>query len=112
MKVSLEPKINDDPELLSKIEAANKLLEDLLGPSADQVEADWSLSDRAKGHFLVNLTVSDWTGSVGYRFAPEELRNSAHMRMRLHRLWGDLLQVRSHVQIDENWWALQGQGEH
>jgi len=30
-----------------------------------------------------------------------ELRNPAHMRLRLYELWGDLLQARSHKQLQE-----------
>ena len=40
-------------------------------------------------------------GAVESRFAPDELENATHLQIRLHRLWGDLLQDRSHRQVSK-----------
>ena len=68
------------------------------------------MAEDARGREVVELRVSDWTGSVGYRFAPGELADRNHMQYRLHRLWGDLLMVRSHVQMDGHLGPYQEQG--
>lgn len=105
--------VNDQthrPDLAAVIRGASDLLKETLGPSAERVRADWSLSQDEMGRAFVELRVSDWTGSVGYRFSPDELSNPSHMERRLHRLWGDLLMVRSHVQLDDYHWQLQESG--
>jgi len=109
MDVNISKEVLAQPDLASAIEDASRLLGDELGSSASKVKADWSLSQDLKGRRVVDLKISDWTGVVGYRFSPDELSNQEHMRQRLHRLWGDLLMVRSHAQLDEAWWQLQGQ---
>lgn len=112
MNTSVQKEIQERSDLAPRVEEANTLLETVLGASsAALIQADWSLDKDAMGRPLLLLRLSDWTGSVGYRFAPDELDNKVHMTRRLQRLWGDLLQVRSHVQLDENWWHLQQQGE-
>jgi hypothetical protein len=111
MKIERDEAISKDPALAAAVDEASKLLEQELGPSAATVRARWTLSEDSSGRPLVDLSVSDWTGSVGYRFAAPELSNKNHMQLRLHRLWGDLLQVRSHYQIDSKIWSLQEQAE-
>jgi hypothetical protein len=83
-------------------ERASAILADTMGQSAAAARAIWSLIKDPRGRNLFRLTVSDWTGSVGYNFAPDELESESQMRYRLHRLWGDLLMVRSHVQMDSH----------
>jgi len=109
MDVNISKDISARPDLEAAIKGASKLLEEELGASAASVKADWNLTRDRDGRLVVELLVSDWTGAVGYRFSPDELSNQAHTRLRLHRLWGDLLQVRSHAQLDAAWWQLQGQ---
>lgn len=100
MKVAASDVLDRRPDLSRAVDEASKLLERVIGPSAHFVTAAWDLTEDDRGHPLIGLEVSDWTGSVGYRFAVAELSNEPHLRRRLHRLWGDLLQVRSHVQLD------------
>jgi hypothetical protein len=77
------------------LQQATMRLEEIGGPSAGQVKAEWDRAEDSRGRTIYTLRLSDWTGAVSAAFAPEELRNSTHMRYRLLRLWGDLLQVRS-----------------
>lgn len=100
------------PQRAREISEAMAILEAEIGPASDQVEAEWNTSRDPQGRERVHLRISDWTGSVEYRFAPEELANGPHLKLRLHRLWGDLLQVRSHVQLDDYLSSLQAQEGH
>ena len=100
MNPILAPEIERDPDLARKVRDATRLLEQQLGPAAERIRAEWSLASNDGGRPVVNLTISDWTGTVGYPFAPGELANPFHLQVRFHRLWGDFLQVRSHTQID------------
>ena len=110
MPNTIRPEIEQRSDLGPAVQDASAYLQEL-GPSASQALAEWSLIQDERGRELINLRLSDWTGSVEYRFAPEELSSPAQIRRRLHRLWGDLLQVRSHVQLDSNWWSLQSHAE-
>ena len=87
--------------LLGLAQQATSSLEDVLGPSAELVTAEWDRSEDVRGRSLVLLRLSDFTGSATATFEPWELESATHMRSRLHRLWGDLLQVRSHQQLQE-----------
>jgi hypothetical protein len=107
MRTQIEPQIEQDHRLVSSVREASRLLERELGPNASRARADWRLSSDDRGRMLVDLTVSDWTGAVTYRFAPGELADGPHMEKRLHHLWGDLLMVRSHNLIDGSNWELQ-----
>ena len=59
------------------------------------------MSQAHQGRTLYRLTIRDFTGEVSTDFAPDELQNPLHMRVRLYRLWGDLLQVRNNQQHQE-----------
>lgn len=88
------------------LDQATRRLEEVLGPAADRVTAEWDRAEDQKGRLVYTLRISDWTGSATASFAPDELGSPTHMRVRLNRLWGDLLQARSHKQLEE----LQGAG--
>jgi hypothetical protein len=96
----VDPAIRNRPDLEKEVDQATELLAEEMGASASSAKAEWTLMQDTRSRDVIELRVSDWTGSVGYRFAPDELENRNHMQYRLHRLWGDLLMVRSHVQMD------------
>lgn len=110
MDVTIDPQIERDGHLASSVREATRLLIEEIGPSAGQARSEWRSSTDEKQRPLIDLTVSDRTGAVTYRFAPVELSNGPHMETRLHRLWGDLLMVRSHHQLDSTIWGLQQAG--
>ncbi len=113
MQFNVATEISQRPELGSAVEDASRILGEILERSVlNRATADWTLSKDPDGRDLVRLLVSDWTGTVGYVFAPKELENRALMRFRLHRLWGDLLQVSSHVLFDGVLGETQAQGGH
>ena len=107
MDVTIPDEIDRNSGLARAVREATELLDEEIGRTSIAARAAWSLDKDENGRDLLYLRVSDWTGSVGYRFVPEELSNANHMKARFSRLWGDFLQVRSHVQMDESWWSLE-----
>jgi hypothetical protein len=96
--LTIDPRIEADDRLLSLVDKANRLLESELGPSGDTVSASWQLEDN-QGRSQLWLEIEDWAGRVKTKFSLEELASPRQTSARLVRLWGDLLQIRSHRQI-------------
>ena len=107
MNTTIDQRIEHDLPLGSSVREATRMLERQWGPESDSdwgTSADWKVSKDWKQSPLLDLTVSDRTGAVTYRFLPEELSDGQHMEKRLYRLRGDLLRVRSHFLTDRiNW---------
>src|SRR5690349_16481841 len=101
MPSKVDERIQRNPSLASAVSRAENILRDVLGASADHVSAEWSLSDDERGRPVIGLRLRDFTGAVESRFTPDELENATHLQIRLHRLWGDLLQDRSHRQVSK-----------
>ena len=99
--VDVDRGIQAAPELSALVRRANEFLESQLGRSSKLVSATWRLlrDDRESSH--VRLEVSDQTGRVEAVFTPDDLKNEWQMQGRIIRLWGDLLQIRSHREIEE-----------
>jgi len=95
---TIDPRIEADDRHLSLVDKANRLLESELGPSGDTVSASWQLEDN-QGRSQLWLKIEDWAGRVKTKFSLEELASPRQTSARLVRLWGDLLQIRSHRQI-------------
>lgn len=100
MQTHVDPDISADPALAAAIQRATPILESVVEASADLVRAEWGLGRDERGRPLILLRLSDFTGSVVGHFAPDELSMPGHLRIRLYRLWGDLLQERSHKQLE------------
>jgi hypothetical protein len=79
---------------------ATRLLEEAAG-SAPNLKIEWDRSNDENGRPVYTLRLSDRSGSASGGFSPEDLRDTTHLRYRLIRLWGDLLQARSHKQLQE-----------
>jgi hypothetical protein len=87
------------PEGAHALEQATGWLEEAIGSPSDRVTAVWDRTTDDKGRTLFDLRISDWTGAANARFEPNELQSPTHMRVRLYRLWGDLLQARDHQEL-------------
>lgn len=87
--------INRDAGLRKQIESATKLLDEVLGTSRGLVSVDWDVGEDGQGRPVLTLKLSDFTGTVIGTFAPDELAKTQHMKTRLFKLWGDLLQIRN-----------------
>jgi hypothetical protein len=83
------------------IDDANRVLADILGQSAGLVSAEWDRAEDDRGRTVVMLTLSDFTGKVTATFAPEELGDHRNIQIRLRRIWGDLLQLRTQKHREE-----------
>ncbi len=99
MNVKYSDKAKQPAEGFTLLQQATALLEEVLGPSAAVVRAEWDRTEDEKGRTIYTLRLSDWTGAVQTKCAPDELESPRNLRYRLHRLWGDLLQLRSHQQL-------------
>jgi hypothetical protein len=101
--LTIDPRIEADDRLRSLVDKANRLLDSELGPSADTVSASWQLDELLEdnqGRSQLWLEIEDWTGRANTKFSLEELASPRQASARLVRLWGDLLQVRAHEQIE------------
>ncbi|MFO0967057.1 MAG: hypothetical protein U0793_15935 [Gemmataceae bacterium] len=101
MKISFSDAARQAPEDYAELSKTTSMLEDVLGASADLVSGKWDRKEDAKGRPVYTLQLSDWSGAVTGVFAPAELKQTSQLRMRFNRLWGDLLQIRSHKQLEE-----------
>ena len=107
MDVIYSDKLRQGDEKYALLQQVTTRLEEAIGPSANRVKAEWDRTEDERHRPLYTLRISDPTATATTSFAPDELAASPHLRFRLHRLWGDLLQVRSHQQLDD----LQGNGD-
>lgn len=101
-KLVVSDKIRGDEQLVRKVMHATDLLTEELGPSAGIVEADWRIRSDDQRRRVIELNVSDFTGSASARFSEDELADEdRRLPWRLSRLWGDLLQDRSRRQLEK-----------
>jgi hypothetical protein len=102
MDISYSPEVRQQADAMVFLQKASALLEDTLGPQSSQlVKGEWSCLQDRKGRTLYRLTIRDFTGEASTDFSTDELQNLLHMKFRLYRLWGDLLQVRNNRQHAE-----------
>ena len=101
MNVTFSDKVKLPAEEFDLVQKATTILDDVLGPSSDRVKAEWDRTEDNLGRPVFVLRISDWTGSVAAYFTPEQLASSSFMRVRLHHVWGNLLQARVDKQLQE-----------
>jgi hypothetical protein len=87
-------------DFLRLAEQASEALGDVVGSLRGGVSEEWDLAIDAEGRPMVTLRLSDPTGKIVATFEPSELEDRRHMVIRLNRLWSDLLQLRSHAQLE------------
>jgi hypothetical protein len=80
------------------LQRATADLEEIAGPSGAEVTATWDRSDNGR---LYVLRLSDWSGEVSRQFYVSELWSAKQSRWPLLRIWGDLLELRSHKLMDK-----------
>jgi hypothetical protein len=101
MKVEYSAKVKRSDAWLGLLQEATARLEEVLGPSAPWIIAAWDQEENGTGRVVFKLCIRDWTGEVCSSFTPELLRSYAQDRYPWRRLWGDLLELRSHRQLEE-----------
>ena len=107
-KLSISNEIRNDGTLCSLVERAIELLIGELGQSVDTAEACWTTHIDDLSQRIVQLLLSDWSGSVVADFSEGQLADVRRLQWRLGRLWGDLLQIRSHRQLARLHEVVQG----
>ena len=93
MTVTLPPgPLSSDERYL--LEQVSDVFRDEIGSKSSAfVRVRWDREADTRGRTYYRLSISDpWADEVGTNFAPDELTNQLHLRYRLYRLWGDLLQ--------------------
>jgi hypothetical protein len=100
MKVVYTEKAKQRGEGLALVQHATQRLEEIV-PSTGPVVAEWDRTEDHTGRPRYLLKLSGFDSEVRDEFAPDELASDPEMGVRLSRLWGDLLQVRSHKLIQE-----------
>ncbi len=99
MDVQYSPAIRSLASRFKQLEAITPKLKTAVDVMADpSVHAEWDLVFDALGQELYRLTLHDDTDQVSTDFTAFELGIPLHMTVRLHRLCGDLLQIRSDKQ--------------
>ncbi len=85
--------IRQNSELLDLVNGANRVLLDVLGPSAQIARAEWSLEyhNGDPGLPVIVIRLSDPWGSSVARFTERDLSQPNYVWNRLYRLWGDVL---------------------
>ncbi len=96
----LGDRLSQESPIRGLVDRPNAILKDILGRSQGIVTATWDRAEDARGKPVITLSLSDFTGSVTTTFSPPELTDENQMRFRLNRLWGDLLRIRSHKEIE------------
>ncbi len=96
MQTEIAPEIQQNPDWSRAVRSANDLLKAELGPSEPVVTTRWSLRKDISHRPVIALEIADPMVSISGQFAPKELtRNGNRLQLRLHRLWGNLLEERS-----------------
>ena len=81
-----------------------KELTDVLKRAPDPVDVRWDRVEDPVGRPVYELTLSGADASVSGRFVPDDVETTKEVwdrRIRLNRVWRDLLQVWIHRQIAE-----------
>lgn len=94
----IDPAIQADPDLLHLVHRAMSILNSEVGRVEwrDQVSASWTLLDRGLNMSRLQLRLEDDIGDVQAEFPSLALQKPDSTAQVMRRLWGDLLQVRSH----------------
>ena len=102
MDTSISEPINSNRDLEPRVRRANQILESIIGSTSEKLTAKWRLKDDASGRLLVDLLLIDSTGaSVEGEFKFGELTNDNLLLGKFYKIWGDLLQARSHQQLNQ-----------
>lgn len=101
MEVTFSEKATQGPPLYKDLmHSAISQLEEVIGPSSASVKAEWDQLQDERGPKYA-LRISDGTGSATASLLPAELSLPLHMRVRLSRLWSELIQVRIDKQLQK-----------
>jgi hypothetical protein len=101
VEVSSDEVVKQNPRLHVYIEEAIKLARRELGYALHPIHMTWfweAVQD-VKRESLVQLRISDETGSFGVGFTPQELKDQSLVESRISRLYRDLLELGSQTRV-------------
>jgi hypothetical protein len=105
MDIRVSNRIKSDSSLSFAVDQASKVLVAEAPPTGRFVTADWNIIATEGGGptaAIIELKMTDpWSGDAAMRFTPDDLTDRSRVETSLLRLWGDLLEDRSHKQIEE-----------
>lgn len=108
MNVKYTDKVTQWDEGFNLIQQGTRRLEEVLGPAAPLVSAEWDRIKDENGRELIALRLKqDSVGEVIGKFDLKDLRSKAMTAFHLNSLWGNLIQMRIQNLFDD----LTG-GEH
>ncbi len=99
--MSSDDLIRQNPRLHVYVEDAVKLAKRELGYALHPIKMTWSweTAEDPKAESMVQLKLSDETGSFGLGFTPQELKNRSLVEDRISRVYRDLLQHASRTLV-------------
>jgi hypothetical protein len=102
MNVEIDPAIQADPALLKLVHRATEILQsEILGSEwRDRVFASWRLFGHHHDSAMLRLQIDDAPDYIETDFSPIDLMNREYVERWMNRIWGDLLQIRSHRLIE------------
>jgi len=101
MNAKISDDIRSERPLYELVQRANNFLKRLTFGSGISMTAEWRLERDTQGRLLVVLELADATGATAEaRFTADELAREGHVNPGLYKVWGDLLQSRSHKQLE------------
>jgi len=101
MNVNYAARAKQSGEAYTLMQKATKWLEEATGKSSAMVRAEWDQCEDEKGQTQFTLRVSDTKDFAMASFSLDELASPADMRYLLIRLWGEVLQARSHRLVNK-----------
>lgn len=78
------------------LQQVTERLKEVVEPYQDRVKVEWDRREDEGGQPLYTLRIEDRPDAAQANFAPVDLKSGHHLDFRLYRLWGKVLQSRSH----------------
>ena len=95
MNVIYTERAKQESEGYHLLQQLTKNLEEVIGPPAANLTAQWDRTNDAKGQTRYTLGITDSADKASTSFEPDELKSNHHMRYRLLRLYDNLLKART-----------------
>jgi hypothetical protein len=99
--VEVASEIRSDPKLDDGVELATRTLGRMVGDSSRLLRIRWDKAIDERNRPLARMKLQDWTGEVEASFSHRDLTDESALRDKFYKIYGDLLQIRSHKQLDE-----------
>lgn len=97
LTVTYGERLRSNPNLRASSEAAQRLLTEIIGPNAEEVNVEWDAENRPPDLVLLTLRIMDpslpYSGKVS--LGPKVWQDSTTLSLILGGAWSDLLRARS-----------------